>query len=81
MLMSPNMRGIATLTHNSRVGPHGTISVELMHAIRLVIRLTLSALQTRVALCPDTDPLTRLNESDFRSNTKCSADDFCFPLA
>ena len=75
--MSPNMGGVPSLAHDSRVRPHSTISIELMHTIRLIVILALLALQTRVALRTDTDSLSRLDERDFRSNTECRPNDLC----
>jgi hypothetical protein len=76
MLMSPNMRRIPSLTHDSCIRPHSTIRIQLMHTVCLVIRLTLSALQTRVALGANTNSLTGLDERNFRPNAECRANDF-----
>jgi hypothetical protein len=76
--MSPNVRGISSLAHNSRIGPDGTISIELMHTVRLVVILALLALQTGVALRANTNSLSRFDECDFRTYTERRANDLCF---
>jgi hypothetical protein len=76
--MSPNVGRISSLAHDSRIRPHGTVSIELVHTIRLIVILALLALQTRVALRANTDSLSRLDECDFRSNAECCSNDLCF---
>ena len=49
-----------------------------MHAVRLIVVLALLALQTRVALRANANSFSGLDERDFRSNTECCANDFCF---
>jgi hypothetical protein len=78
VFMSPNVGRISSLAHDSRIGPHGTVSIELMHTVRLIVILALLALQTRVTLRANTDSLSRLDECDFRSNTERCSNNFCF---
>jgi hypothetical protein len=78
VLMSPNMCRISSLAHNSGIRPHGTISIELMHTVRLVILFALLALQTRVALRANSDSLSRFYERNFGAYTECRANNFCF---
>lgn len=71
MFMSPDVRRISSLAHDSRVRPHCTVSIELMHTVGFIVVLALLALQTRVALRANSDSLPRLDERDFGSNTEC----------
>jgi len=66
------------LAHNSRVGPHSTIGIELVHTVRFIVIFALLALQTRVALRANADSLSGLDECDFWSNTERRANNFCF---
>lgn len=76
MLMCADVRRVSSLGHNSGLWPHGTISIELMAAVRLVIILALAALETRVRLRSNSYALSRLDECHLGSNAESCADNF-----
>ena len=65
MLMRANMARIPALSHDFRLGPDGTISINLMPAIRLIVLLALRAVETGVDLCSDSDSFSDFDERYF----------------
>lgn len=77
MLMSPHVRRITSLRDDSGIRPFGTISIQLLAAIGLVVSITLSAIKTRVRLSTNANSLACFDQSDLWADAECCADDFC----
>lgn len=75
--MCPDVGGVATLGNNTRIGPDGTICVELVLAVCLVIIFALSALEAGIALSTDTNTLALFDQGHLWSDTDCLSNNFC----
>ena len=74
-LVRADVARIPSLGYDPRIGPYGTISIDLMAAIRLVIVPALLAIQAGVDLSADTDSGTRFDQGDSGPNADGFADD------
>lgn len=80
MLVCADVRRVTSLRHDSRLRPDSTVGIQLLTAVRLVIRLALLAIQARVALSSYTDSLSDLDQSDLGTDSQRCAYDLCFLL-
>jgi hypothetical protein len=76
MLVRADVRRVSALRHDARVGPHGTVGIQLMATIRLVVVLALAAHEARVGLGSYSYALAGLDERDFGPDAESCADDF-----
>lgn len=77
MLVRAYMAGVASLGDNSSVRPLGTVCVELVGTVGLVVVLALAAVETGVGLRAHADALPGLDERYFRADAESCTDDFC----
>jgi len=77
VLVGSNMRRVASLGDDSGLGPFGTVSIQLMTAVCLVIGVALSAVETRVGLSTNTNSLSGLDQGDLWTDAQSCTDDFC----
>lgn len=76
MFMRSHVRRVAALSNEACIRPLSTVCVTLLRAVCFIVVLALTAVQAGVRLSTNTDTLTRLDQSDFGTNTKCFAHDF-----
>lgn len=76
VLVGSRVRRVSSLGGEPGIEIRGTIGINLVLAVRLVLILALAALQARVDLSTDTDSLADLCKSDFRTDPDDLADDF-----
>lgn len=74
--MHADMACEPTIRNDIRARPDGTIGINLMHAISLIVVLALLALQTRVDLGADADALALLDQRHFGPDPHRFPDDF-----
>lgn len=68
MLVCAHVRGVASLGDDATVGPLGTVGIQLMATVCLIIVLALAAVETGVGLRSYTNALSRLYQGDFGTN-------------
>lgn len=73
--MRPHVRRVPALRHDPGIGPDGTVGVDLLRAVRLVVVLALPAVKTRPRLGSDANALALLDQGHLGSDADRLADD------
>jgi hypothetical protein len=73
--MRPDVRRVATLRYDARLGPRRTVCIHLLGAVCLVVVLALAALQTRPGLGTNADTVANLDVLDLGTDTEGLSND------
>lgn len=73
--MRSHVAGISSLSDNSRIRPHGAISIHLVHTVGLIVILALLTLQARVQLSAHTYALPGLDQRHLGPDTESLPND------
>jgi hypothetical protein len=77
--MCPDVGRVATLRDNARVGPDGTVRVDLVLTVCLIVILALPALKAGIALGTDTNTLALLDQGHLGSDTDSLSNNLWYP--